>query len=261
MTDAKKTAKLKLDPACAEAVDVARTAALEAASVFGVGEYRGVVAEGDRLATHTFDVQHEGYPGWVWAVTVTRASRAKDVTVNEVVMVPSAEASLAPTWVPWEERIEPGDLAPGVLLPTPDNDPRLDQGYTGGERAAEMDPVEASIERSIVTELGLGRERVLSEFGRGETAERWLAGATGPEAQMARQAPAPCATCGYYVRLQGKLGAIFGACTNVYSPTDAQIVAVDFGCGGHSDVVAAERGVELGLPVWDTVTLDNSLFD
>ncbi|MGL4832056.1 MAG: DUF3027 domain-containing protein [Propionibacteriaceae bacterium] len=262
MVETKKAPKsAKIDAACAAAVDTARAAAVAAASVFGVGEHLGVIAEGERVATHTFAVEHEGYAGWIWSVTVVRASRAKEVTVNEVVMLPGAAAHLAPAWVPWEERIEPGDLGPGVLLPSADNDPRLDPGFTGGEHAGDSDPVDASIERAVAAELGLGRERVLSDFGRGETAERWLAGEHGPESPMARQAPAPCAVCGFFVRLQGKLGALFGACTNVYVTTDGQVVAVDHGCGGHSDVVAAERGVELGLPVWDTVNLDNSLFD
>jgi hypothetical protein len=65
------------------------------------------------------------YRGWCWAVTVARASRAKNVTVDESVLVPGAEAILAPDWVPWRERLLPGDLGVGDLLPAPPDDARL----------------------------------------------------------------------------------------------------------------------------------------
>ncbi|MFZ2261114.1 MAG: DUF3027 domain-containing protein, partial [Luteococcus japonicus] len=131
----------------------------------------------------------------------------------------------------------------------------------GGEFAADADPAEWSATRAVVNELGLGRERVLSQHGRAVAAERWSAGDSGAENQSSKLAPAPCVTCGYFVRLQGGLGSIFGACTNEFSPFDANVVAVDHGCGGHSDVVAEERGVELGVPVFDTIGVDDNLFD
>lgn len=252
----------KLDQACADAVDLAREAALEAASVTQtVGEHLGVVAEGDRVATHYFASTHPGYRGWRWAVTVVRASRAKKVTVDEVVLLPGDDAILAPEWVPWADRIEPGDVAPGVLMPTPDDDPRLEPGYTAGEFAKDLEPAEASAMRTVVAELGLGRERVLSAYGRGEAAERWLQSDGGPGNDLTRQAPASCSTCGYFVRLSGSMGVLFGACANQYSPSDGRVVSVDHGCGGHSDVVAPERSAELPAPIWDTITTDDTLFD
>lgn len=251
----------KIDPALAAAVELAHAAALESSSVFGVGEHLSVVAEGDRVVTHHFACPHPGYSGWRWAVTMVRASRAKALTVSEVELVPGPDALLAPGWLPWEERIQRGDVAPGVLMPTPADDPRLEPGYTGGEHAGDTDPAEATATRAVVAELGLGRERVLSFEGREGTAERWLEGEGGPDNAMTLQAPAPCATCGYFVRLQGRLGAIFGACTNEFSTSDARVVSVDHGCGAHSDVPAPERGVELPMPVWDTISVDKSLFD
>ena len=144
---------------------------------------------------------------------------------------------------------------------TPANDPRLDPGYTGGEQPPDADPAEGTVTRAVVAELGLGRERVLSRFGREQAAERWMAAGNGPDNQLTKQAPGPCETCGYFVRLQGSMGVQFGACTNEYSPSDAQIVSVDHGCGAHSDVVADERGLELSLPIWDTIGIDENLFD
>lgn len=256
-----KTAAPKLDAVTAAAVDLAREAAEEQAGDFGVGEHLGVQVDGDRVVTHQFACPHPGYAGWQWAVTLVRASRARAATVNEVVLLPGGAALLAPSWVPWSERIQAGDLAPGTLLPTPDNDPRLEPGFTGGDQAGDADPAEWSQTRAVVAELGLGRERVLSAFGRGEAAQRWLAGVGGPDDASAQQAPAPCVTCAYFVRLGGSLGRTFGACTNEFSPFDAHVVSVDHGCGGHSDVVADERGIELGLPVFDTISIDTGLFD
>ena len=77
----------ELDAACAAAVDVARSIAERRCGVMGVGEHLGVEAEDTRVATHYFAVDHPGYVGWRWAVTVARASRAKAVTVNEVCLL------------------------------------------------------------------------------------------------------------------------------------------------------------------------------
>ncbi|GAB3622921.1 DUF3027 domain-containing protein [Mariniluteicoccus endophyticus] len=252
----------KLDPACAEAVDLAREAATSATvTTMPVGDHLGVTAEGDRVVTHRFACNHPGYRGWEWSVTVARASRARKITVNEVVLVPGPDALLAPTWVPWADRLQPGDVAPGTLMPTPDNDPRLEPGFTGGEHAKDLEPAEASQMRAVVAELGLGRERVLSVEGREDAAQRWLGSDGGPDNDMTRQAPAHCHTCAYFVRLQGNLGMMFGACSNQWSPSDGRVVSVDHGCGGHSDVTAPERGGELPAPVFDTISLDESLFD
>lgn len=250
----------KLDPACAEAIDLARDAAAEVAET-PVGEHLGVTAEGDRVVTHRFGCEHPGYRGWVWAVTLARASRGKRVTVDEVVLLPGDDALLAPAWVPWEDRIEPGDLRPGMIAPTPDNDPRLEPGYTGGDTAADTDPAEASWTRAIVAELGLGRERVMSVEGRSEAAERWITGAGGPHNDMTKQAPADCVSCGYFVRLSGSLGHLFGVCANQLSGSDGRVVSVDHGCGAHSDVVADHRAAHVPEPVWDTLELDEGLFD
>jgi hypothetical protein len=254
-------ATLELDEACAEAVELAHAAAVRRAGVLEVGEHRGVQADDVRVATHLFDCVHPGYPGWQWSVTVARASRARVVTISEVTLVPGEGALLAPAWVPWAGRIGPKDLTPGVLAPTTPDDVRLVPGYTGGEFAADADPAEASQLRAVVAELGLGRERVLSIDGRDEAAERWLAGPGGPDNPMTQQAPASCQTCGFFVGITGGLGRLFGVCTNELSPSDGAVVSFEHGCGGHSDVVEPSKGVDLSLPIWDTVSIDEGLFD
>lgn len=255
-------AKPKLDAVAAGAIDLARAAAVEVAGEDAVGSHLGVVAEeGERLVTHTFESHIPGYPDWQWSVTLVRAARAKEPTVNEAVLLPAEQAMLAPTWVPWEDRIGPGDIAPGMLMATPDNDPRLEPGFAATDLPADADPAEWVQLRSTVAELGLGRQRVLSLFGRDEAAERWLEGPPGPKDEGSREAPGPCSTCGYFVALRGSLGTLFGACTNQYSPSDGRVVSLDHGCGGHSDVVAGERSRELPEPAFDTIGIDESLFD
>ncbi len=257
------TRTFKPDAGCLAAVDVARAAAVDTAGVMGVGEHLGTHADGDRVLSHFFGCPHPGYQGWRWSVTLARASRAKVVTVDEVVLLPGAEALVAPVWVPWVERIQPGDVTPGLLMPTTGDDPRLEPGYTGGERAADADPAEESVERAVVAELGLGRERVLSVFGQDEAAERWLGSDGGPDNQMSKLAPGVCETCGFFVRLRGNLGSLFGACSNAFSASDGAVVSVDHGCGAHSNVLSEERAEELPAPVWETIEWDApiSLFD
>ena len=238
----------KIDAIAAAAVELARASAEAEAGASRVGDYLGVVAESERVVTHIFDCLHPGYSGWRWAVTLARAPRARSATVNDVVLLPGDDALLAPRWIPWSERIAPGDVGPGVLMATPPEDPRLEPGYTAGSDT--RTPEEAIEIRAVVRELGLGRARVLSRDGRDQASERWLA-SHGPETAEAKHAPAPCSTCGYLIRLRGELGAMFGVCANEFSSGDGHVVSIDHGCGAHSDVVEERRGIELPALLWD----------
>jgi Protein of unknown function (DUF3027) len=222
-----------LDAVAAAAVDAAREAA--EADVPGlVGEHLGVDADDQRVVTHYFATLDPSYRGWRWAVTVVRASRSKSVTVDDVVLLPGDEALLAPEWVPWSERLRPGDLGVGDLLPTAADDPRLITAFL----ATEDDD-----EQGVAFEFGLGRERVLSYDGTVEAVERWYAGEPGPESAIARAAPAACATCGFFIPLAGRLRQAFGACANELAPDDGKVVAVDHGCGAHSQALVLPSGV------------------
>lgn len=252
----------KLDAITAEAIELARAAAVESGGADAVGDHLSATAEaGERVVTHTFQCLLPGYADWHWAVTLVRASRAKLPTVNEVVLLPGMSSLLPPAWVPWEDRIGPGDIGPGMLMATPDNDPRLVPGFAATDLAVDADSVDWVQLRSTVQELGLGRARVLSRAGRDEAVERWLAGPPGPDDESSREAPGPCHTCGYFVALQGSLGTMFGACANQYSASDGRVVSLNHGCGGHSDVVAEHRPRELPAPVFDTIGIDQALFD
>jgi hypothetical protein len=73
---------------------------------------------------------------------------------------------------------------------------------------------------------------------------------------MARHAPATCGTCAFLLPLAGSLRAGFGACGNVVSPADGHVVAVDYGCGAHSDALAAMEPEPPLSPVYDTQDYD-----
>jgi hypothetical protein len=219
-----------------EAVARAREAAVEeaagdmgaAAAAGAVGEHLEARPEDDGAVTHLFAARHGGYRGWQWSVTLACVDDDAPVTVSEVVLLPGDDAVVAPTWVPWDERVRPGDLGVGDLLPAPSDDPRLVPGYVASD-----DP---AVEE-VAHEAGLGRRTVLSREGRDAAARRWSDGVYGPHTEMARAAPAHCGTCGFLLPLAGALRGAFGVCANVYSPADGCVVAVGFGCGAHSDVV------------------------
>ncbi|WP_106329764.1 DUF3027 domain-containing protein [Actinoplanes italicus] len=235
----------RLDQVCADAVGVARGAITEVDPA-DIGEHLEVIAEGDRVVTHFFESHLDGYRGWRWAVTVTRVPRSRHVTVCETVLLPGPDALLAPGWVPWNERVQPGDLGVGDLMPTAPDDDRLTPGYVLSDDAAVED---------VSWELGLGRSRVMSQEGRMETAQRWYDGDAGPEAPIASAAPrnARCGTCGFYLPLAGSLRSMFGVCGNLYAPDDGRAVSADHGCGAHSEALlsAAEQPVEELPTVYD----------
>ncbi|AXU13489.1 DUF3027 domain-containing protein [Streptomyces clavuligerus] len=272
------------DRLCAEAVDLARAAAQETAAPGSVGEHVSLVPEGDRVVTHFFDCSEPGYRGWRWAVTVARASRAKNVTVDESVLLPGPDALLAPEWVPWSERLRPGDLGPGDLLPTAADDPRLEPGYTGedvpppnsviaetshdlAERVEAEDaeltdrtPADAAGNSrgeiaALAEELGMRRARVLSRYGLRGAADRWDE-AFGERTPMAQAAPASCASCGFLVPVAGSLRQAFGICANEFAPADGRVVSLSYGCGGHSEAAVMPKPPQPAPPVLDSLAPD-----
>ncbi|RSS63732.1 DUF3027 domain-containing protein [Streptomyces sp. WAC06273] len=270
------------DRLCAEAVDLARSAAEEAAAPGVVGEHEGMVSEGDRVVTHYFACKELGYRGWRWAVTVARASRAKIVTVDEAVLLPGPDALLAPEWVPWSERLRPGDMGPGDLLPTDADDLRLEPGWTGEDEpppnSAVSDEMAALVEAedaevtagppaelpavpargtisAVAEELGLRRSRVLSRYGLHVAADRWEE-SFGPKSAMAQAAPASCVSCGFLARIGGSLGQAFGVCANEFSPADGRVVSLAYGCGGHSEAAVMPKPPRVAPPVIDETRVD-----
>ncbi|MEU5211978.1 DUF3027 domain-containing protein [Streptomyces sp. NPDC020742] len=270
------------DRLCAEAVDLARVAAEEAALPGMVGEHLGAVADGDRVVTHLFAANDPGYRGWRWAVTVARASRAKVVTLDETALLPGPDALLAPEWVPWSERLRPGDMGPGDLLPTDAEDLRLEPGYSGEEApaadstvaegmAAEVaDTEEADVLpgspaiqpaparggiAEVAEELGMRRARVLSRYGLHAAADRWEE-AFGARTPMAQAAPATCLTCGFLTPLTGSLRQAFGVCANEFAPADGRVVSLSYGCGAHSEAAVMPKPPRPAEPVVDETVIE-----
>ena len=368
------------DEACAQAVDLARRAAEELAGAARVGDYVTATPDGDRVVTHLFRCLDPAYKGWCWAVTVARASRGKQVTVSECLLLPGPEAILAPDWVPWRERLRPGDLGVGDILPAPPDDARLvpaltldgDDGLTDwGETEWAMPgtvpvdvvpvPVEADGtaaegthgpvpegtaaadargEATATTDTGAeatvaaadtgaeatvapadtgaedggavatapgaaaspaaaspaaasgdtasgdaasgdtasgdaasenpagpepepapletvpGRARVLSAIGRDDAALRWYTSEHGPKTPLAHAAPGLCSGCGFFVRLAGPLGQVFGVCGNAYAPDDGRVVSADHGCGAHSEAMFPPTADQPLRPVIDELGYD-----
>ncbi len=234
------------DAVLGSAVELARAAAEEVAeSPELVGEHLGATLDGERVVSHRFAATARGYRGWAWVVTLARVPRGRTATVSEVDLLPGPDAVLAPAWVPWAERLRPGDLGPGDVLPLLPDDDRLEPGYqaTGDEDA----------DRLAIFELGLGRERVLSREGRDDAADRWYRGSHGPTSPGALAASAPCSTCGFLMLMAGSLRTQFGVCANEWSPDDGRVVSMDHGCGAHSqtDVVPVSSDWPDPSPVVD----------
>ena len=249
--------RAKADAAIVAAVDQARAALVEEVGAADVGEHIGHVVEGERVVTHLFECTRKGYAGWRWSVTLVRATRQKTVTVDEIVLIPGDDAIVAPEWVPYRERLQPGDLSPGDLLPVEEDDPRLVPTYSFGDDPL-GDEDKAQI-RNVAKDLGLGRVRTLSPEGRDLAAERWYDGDGGPSSPLAQAAPDTCSNCGFLMRISGPLTEMFGVCANGNANDDGRVVSLDHGCGAHSEVQLAKKHEPQPLPghVIDTVTIDD----
>ncbi|WNB85259.1 DUF3027 domain-containing protein [Cellulomonas sp. ATA003] len=237
------------DAVLGSAVELAREAAVEVAeNPDHVGEHLGAVTESDRLVSHRFACTAPGYRGWHWTVTLARVPRGRSASVCEAVLLPGDDAVLPQAWVPWAERLRPGDIGPGDVLPFSPDDPRLVPGYvpTGDEEE----------DRVAIEELALARVRVLSPEGRDRAADRWYASTHGPTAPAALAAAAPCGSCGFLVRLSGSLGTVFGVCANEWSPDDGKVVSVDHGCGAHSETDVEPQPSEWPAPAPSIDELD-----
>lgn len=233
-----------LDELCAGAVELARAALVEEIGAASVGEHLGVVADAEHIVGHRFATLDKGYLGWAWNVSVARAPESDHLTVCELVLLPEDGALLPPAWLPWSERLRPGDLGVGDLLPTAADDERLVPGYAELSDLSEDETADLS---GWMWQLGLGRPRVLSPIGRDDAADRWYDSDGGPSAPIAKAAPMPCSTCAFWLPLSGPLGQVFGACSNEWSPADRAVVSADHGCGAHSEamVIAPTEEVEV----------------
>lgn len=240
------------DESLVAAVEIARVAAAETAAPDPIGDHLGVVADGERLVSHHFACTRTGYRGWYWSVSISRAPDSDTATVNDVVLLPGDDAITAPRWTPYKDRIRPGDLSPGDVLPPEDDDLRLVPSWTAG------DGEEQTPDRFFAREVGLGRQWVLSLEGREMAADRWHDGDQGPDTPMAKESAGVCGDCGFVVSLAGPMADRFGLCANGMANADGRVVSLQHGCGAHSGARLKRSASAPALlpPVLDTVTVD-----
>ena len=211
-------------------LELARSAAIaDAGNPELVGADVSVEIDDDgRVETYLFEAHLAGYKGWRWCVTIAKVDKNSEPTICDVVVLPGPDALLAPEWVAYRDRIQPGDIGVGDIVPSSLDDTRLVPSVHSLIADEELDAMQ-------VFDLGLGRARVMSIEGRDQASKRWYESDRGPQSPIAQAAPKPCSSCAFFVPISGSLRASFGVCANAISPEDARVVSVDHGCGAHSE--------------------------
>jgi hypothetical protein len=143
--------------------------------------------------------------------------------------------------VPYRERIQPGDLSPGDILPTDEDDPRLVPAYLAGDPGDDAsddilaEAVDGRLLREVSDELGLGRARVLSVEGRELAAGPLVRERPGPRVAVLAAGPARVRV----VRLPGPAGrpavADLRGVRQRVRERRRPVVALGHGCGAHSE--------------------------
>ena len=211
-------------------LELARSAAIaDAGSADLVGADVSVEIDDDgRVETYLFEAHLPGYKGWRWCVTIAVVDKKSEPTICDVVVLPGPDALLAPEWVAYRDRIQPGDVGVGDIVPSSLDDTRLVPSVHSLIADEDLDAMQ-------VFDLGLGRARVMSIEGRDQASKRWYESDRGPQSPIAQAAPKPCSSCAFFLPIAGSLRASFGVCANAISPEDARVVSVDHGCGAHSE--------------------------
>ena len=211
-------------------LELARSAAIaDAGNPELVGADVSVEIDDDgRVETYLFEAHLAGYKGWRWCVTIAQVDKNSEPTICDVVVLPGPDALLAPEWIAYRDRIQPGDVGVGDIVPSSLDDTRLVPSVHSLIADEELDAMQ-------VFDLGLGRARVMSIEGRDQASKRWYESDRGPQSPIAQAAPKPCSSCAFFVPISGSLRASFGVCANAISPEDARVVSVDHGCGAHSE--------------------------
>jgi len=211
-------------------LELARSAAIaDAGNPDLVGADVSVELDDDgRVETYLFEANLAGYKGWRWCVTIAKVDKKSEPTICDVVVLPGPDALLAPEWVAYRDRIQPGDVGVGDIVPSSLDDTRLVPSVYSLIADEDLDAMQ-------VFDLGLGRARVMSIEGRDQASKRWYESDRGPQSPIAQSAPKPCSSCAFFLPIAGSLRSSFGVCANAISPEDARVVSVDHGCGAHSE--------------------------
>nr|WP_246858208.1 DUF3027 domain-containing protein [Corynebacterium sp. sy017] len=180
-----------------------------------VGEHIGIGHIGPHEATHRFRAHVSGYRGWEWNAVIACAEGSNYITVSEVALVPGRSALQAPRWIPYEQRVRPGDLGPTDVLPPRPDDERL-------------------TEEESQSVLDRGTRKKLTPAGLSAAKTRWVKGKYGPDSDFAEHASLYCKTCAFFIPMPEPIGAHYGVCTNEFS-ADGHVIHHSYGCGAHSD--------------------------
>ena len=125
-----------------EPKSIARAVAVAVADEEGqVGDFVEAVDLEDGVTDFRFEARVRGYEGWQWSVTMYHDVELDHWTVNESSLVPTDEALRPPKWIPWKDRLEPGDLAVTDSIGTDPDDPRMEDGFrkTGKDVSEDAD--------------------------------------------------------------------------------------------------------------------------
>ena len=238
-----------------------------------VGDFVEAIDLGDNVTDFRFESRVRGYEGWQWSVTLYHDVELDHWTVNESSLVPTDKALRPPKWIPWKDRLEPGDLAVTDSIGTDPDDPRMEKGFRKVEPAEQGENVSSDAESAETTDAGdntetdaggvdgsqdesaaasvtseedideaveefdLSRRHVLTPLGRSQIAKRWYEGPRGPKSLSTKTSDGnPCSTCGFFIPLKGELNLLFGVCANKWSPDDGRVVSIDHGGGEHSEI-------------------------
>ena len=108
-------------------LELARSAAIaDAGNPELVGADVSVEIDDDgRVETYLFEANLAGYKGWRWCVTIAIVDKKSEPTICDVVVLPGPDALLAPEWVASRDRIQPGDVGVGDIVPSSLDDTRL----------------------------------------------------------------------------------------------------------------------------------------
>ncbi len=213
-----------------DAADIARAALLsDSETATQVGELIKIETVEEHIDAYYFESLHPGYIGWNWLVTISKLEDYAP-TICDTVLLPTESALMAPAWIPYQDRLQPGDLKPGDIIPTSPDDVRLVPASNVLPEDEELDLIE-------LFEFGASKARVLSVTGKDLASKRWHEGEQGPKALIAQSSSKPCGSCGFYIPLSGSLKKAFGVCANLLAPDDGKVVSVDHGCGAHSEVL------------------------
>ena len=123
-----------------------------------VGDFVEAIDLGDNVTDFRFESRVRGYEGWQWSVTLYHDVELDHWTVNESSLVPTDKALRPPKWIPWKDRLEPGDLAVTDSIGTDPDDPRMEEGFRKTQDAETSDDTDDK--PSVADETEIGRAHV-----------------------------------------------------------------------------------------------------